>query len=90
MRIVVCTARQVRITRAMSRTLFQEKDEEEQVEDQAALPLSAENWDGAAVAAQSKATWPCQPCRTCRNATASLHVCQCSNTTHRHNTQGLL
>ena len=75
----VCTARQVRITRAMNRTYIQEKDDEEQVEDQAALPLSAENWDGPAVAAHSKAS--CQPCRTCR-ATASLHLCQCSE----HNT----
>ena len=78
----VCTARQVRITRAMNRTYIQEKDEEEQVEDQAALPLSAESWDGPAVAAHSKANWPCQPCRTCRDAAASLHVCQCS----KHNT----
>ena len=81
MHIGVCTARQVRITRAMNKTYVQEKDEEEQVEDQAALPLSAENWDGAGVAVQSKASWPCQPCRTCR-ATASLHLCQCSE----HNT----
>ena len=82
MHIGVCTARQVRITRAMSRTYIQEKDGEEQVEDQAALPLSAQNWDGAADAVQSKASWPCQPCRTCRDATASLRVCQCS----KHNT----
>ena len=82
MHIGVCAAKQVRITRAMNRTYIQEKDEEEQVEDQAALPLSAENWDGAAVAEQSKASWPCQPCRTCRDAAASLHVCQCS----KHNT----
>ena len=50
-------------------------------------PLSAQNWDGPAVAGQCKASWPCQPCRTCRDAQLFAIV---PNPTHWHNTQGLL